>query len=338
MVNFINWWGNTESELNPQNEWFKIFFKLCCADYIDANHENINLYTLFGPVENCINIDTTKVNLFFYGENLKNRNDQQKYTDVYKQMDALLGFFNDTQNSIRLPLWAIYHYYNTEGLFKPKINGSRNNQAIIVANHDINGKRREAIVKLMFNTISVDANKAFPYTRVVNVANGSLGKIDTLTNYKYNICCENSLESGYTTEKCFEALAAGCIPIYYGDDPVEPRVLHQYNILYVDRLTYLDHSIKFNPDRVWRDDALLHIYTTYLKIWCIVKNKLGCKEIKPEFTVNYNCNDKDEAVVIFAQHWLKYNNFHTPRARVCVSNNILWMENVADELYEKYHL
>ncbi|RTJ49124.1 hypothetical protein C3H65_09165 [Campylobacter jejuni] len=38
-----------------------------------------------------------------------------------------------------------------------------------------------------------------------------------LQNYKFNICFENSSAPGYTSEKIFQAFAAGCIPIYWGD-------------------------------------------------------------------------------------------------------------------------
>ena len=42
-------------------------------------------------------------------------------------------------------------------------------------------------------------------------------KVQTLKNYKFSICFENSNDiNGYITEKIFHAFAAGCIPIYLG--------------------------------------------------------------------------------------------------------------------------
>ncbi|MDE6886408.1 MAG: hypothetical protein K2P17_05175 [Helicobacteraceae bacterium] len=38
-----------------------------------------------------------------------------------------------------------------------------------------------------------------------------------LQHYKFNICFENASYNGYLTEKLFDAFAAGCIPIYWGD-------------------------------------------------------------------------------------------------------------------------
>ena len=40
---------------------------------------------------------------------------------------------------------------------------------------------------------------------------------DWVSDYKFMICFENSLGSGYLTEKIFTAYAAGTVPIYWGD-------------------------------------------------------------------------------------------------------------------------
>jgi len=42
-------------------------------------------------------------------------------------------------------------------------------------------------------------------------------KCEWLQDYKFHICFENSSYPGYLTEKLFDAYAAGCIPIYWGD-------------------------------------------------------------------------------------------------------------------------
>jgi len=41
-------------------------------------------------------------------------------------------------------------------------------------------------------------------------------KIEILRNYKFALCFENAVMEGYITEKIFDALMAGCVPIYYG--------------------------------------------------------------------------------------------------------------------------
>ncbi|MCL5886996.1 MAG: glycosyltransferase family 10 [Actinobacteria bacterium] len=42
------------------------------------------------------------------------------------------------------------------------------------------------------------------------------GKITTLTGYRFTLCFENTIFPGYITEKIFDCLLAGTIPIYLG--------------------------------------------------------------------------------------------------------------------------
>lgn len=41
-------------------------------------------------------------------------------------------------------------------------------------------------------------------------------KIDTIAKYKFNLCYENGSYPGYVTEKIFDAMVAGTIPVYLG--------------------------------------------------------------------------------------------------------------------------
>lgn len=46
------------------------------------------------------------------------------------------------------------------------------------------------------------------------------GKTDTLSRYKFTLCFENAIFPGYLTEKIFDALMAGSVPVYLGDPEV----------------------------------------------------------------------------------------------------------------------
>ncbi len=50
-------------------------------------------------------------------------------------------------------------------------------------------------------------------------------KIEFQKKYKFTIAFENARANGYTTEKIFDAFAAGTIPIYYGN----PRIGEEFN-------------------------------------------------------------------------------------------------------------
>jgi hypothetical protein len=59
-------------------------------------------------------------------------------------------------------------------------------------------------------------------------------KIEYLKQFKFNLCPENSDNNGYVTEKIFDAIKAGCIPIYWGsENKPEPEILNQSRILFL---------------------------------------------------------------------------------------------------------
>lgn len=61
-------------------------------------------------------------------------------------------------------------------------------------------------------------------------------KIAYLGQFKFNLCPENSNNRGYVTEKVFEAIKAGCVPIYWGNEGYpEPDILNPNAIVYLDK-------------------------------------------------------------------------------------------------------
>lgn len=56
-----------------------------------------------------------------------------------------------------------------------------------------------------------------------------------LSHFKFNLCPENTNNRGYVTEKVFDAIVAGCIPIYWGNEGMpEPDILNPNAIIYLD--------------------------------------------------------------------------------------------------------
>ena len=54
------------------------------------------------------------------------------------------------------------------------------------------------------------------YGRIAGKAHEG-SKYDLLSNYRFNICFENSIFPGYYTEKLLQAWVGGCVPLYYAD-------------------------------------------------------------------------------------------------------------------------
>ena len=47
------------------------------------------------------------------------------------------------------------------------------------------------------------------------------GKLDTMATYKFTLAFENAIANDYVTEKFFEPLAAGSVPVYLGAPNIE---------------------------------------------------------------------------------------------------------------------
>ena len=55
----------------------------------------------------------------------------------------------------------------------------------------------------------------------IGIPDGVNDKQEFISQYKFNIACENVSKTGYCTEKIVEAFAANTIPIYWGDPDIE---------------------------------------------------------------------------------------------------------------------
>ena len=56
-----------------------------------------------------------------------------------------------------------------------------------------------------------------------------------MQKYALNICPENTSAYGYTTEKVFEAISMGCIPVYWGAEFADKMVINENAIIRWDR-------------------------------------------------------------------------------------------------------
>lgn len=60
-------------------------------------------------------------------------------------------------------------------------------------------------------------------------------KINYLQNFKFNLCPENSNNFGYVTEKIFDAISSGCIPIYWGsNNHPEAGIINQNAVIFLN--------------------------------------------------------------------------------------------------------
>ena len=71
-----------------------------------------------------------------------------------------------------------------------------------------------------------------------------VGIINTASNCNYNIAVENSYMDYYITEKVYDAVTAGCIPIYKGGD-LSKTILNE------DRIIDAYDNLPKNPKKLF---------------------------------------------------------------------------------------
>lgn len=185
---------------------------------VDTN-ENIDILLFSNWMKDISRYDSNIVKIAFTGESYKP-----------EQWDYLIGFdlpedHCDKQNQIfRMPLWMSYHdfylleqsedlkYVKTHS--KPYAWPTRSKQITMV--NRWGGKGREELVqKYLDKGLEIDFPSNFMNNMPSIEDQGYKSKHDFLLNYNYNICAENVAQNNYCTEKLFDALFAGCIPIYW---------------------------------------------------------------------------------------------------------------------------
>jgi hypothetical protein len=91
-------------------------------------------------------------------------------------------------------------------------------------------------------------------------------KREVINNYAFNMAFENSIEPGYVTEKPFDALVAGSVPVFVGDSKhLKALIPHPKAVIFVDAfpsiaelsnyLKYLlSNETAYEEHREWRKE------------------------------------------------------------------------------------
>lgn len=245
-ISYINWWSAPQNEL----QWFTIFIKYHFGENLS---KHINFYSVMGPVH-FLNEKTSNIKIFYTGENVtphkkyktltENAYRAQKfirrryldYSDyALNKVDLSLGFANINNNKyIRFPLWIMYIFKPTSEYIdiKNKIEEINNiqlynlkNSAVVINGHDYFGTRTK---------ICDDIADIIPINYAGKWRNNTHelwdrynnNKLAYISKFKFNICPENMDAEEYVTEKIFEAISTGTIPIYHGSfNNPEPDII-----------------------------------------------------------------------------------------------------------------
>lgn len=248
-IYYVNWIGE---------KWIEKFIK---HNFPSKKMYNLCLCSIEGKPKNLKSIKIPKI--FFSGENLGSIIDHRACKksvdeDIYKwlisrgkyyrdyrlnDVNLAMGFDKKCDNNyLRFPLWLMY-------LFPPnidfrrikdiladinKIKSKNISEAVCINRHDVFGIR-----ELICN----DLNNILVITYAGKWRNNTdelwhfykNDKLSYLKNFKFNICPENMDAADYCTEKIFDALRCGCIPIYAGclNNP-EPEIINRDFVIFWD--------------------------------------------------------------------------------------------------------
>lgn len=235
-VGFYNFW-----EQKTPKMWLYQFL-LTKGLLPKAEEKKMAFFSVFGP-RFKMNLARVGVKVFYTGENVQ-AGPNRRYRDhaLRKKMDLSIGFeYLSHEKYYRFPLWMMAAFPPSSSeqdiqdicakMTHPEV-GLRPQFASLIARHDSSGLR-QSIYHEVSKVGRVDCDGAFLHNNDVLKLMYNDDKIRFLTNYMFNICPENSNTNGYVTEKIFDAILAGCIPIYWGsDNRPEPGILNQDAILF----------------------------------------------------------------------------------------------------------
>ena len=199
---------------------------------------NVTIFGPFGETWKALDVNWPKVH--FTGENTEPIKDPSVKLNIgYKLPDI------SDDSYIRMPLWMfeidwfganLEHIRNPlplsiDSCTKAPVAGQeeykkRSKFCSFVVTNPTNPVRNQAFLTLNNSYKPVDSAGRL-YNNVGDVifaglggGGGELKKHHFLKQYRFNLCYENASSPGYTTEKILHAKAAGCVPIYWGDQKV----------------------------------------------------------------------------------------------------------------------
>jgi hypothetical protein len=266
---------------------------------VHYSRADIQFFSVFGR-RHILRLSRARQKVFYTGECVgvdSHADSYKRYGDhCLREVDLALGFeFLDKDNYRRLPLWLLYYFqpYDTKEIIQQKLDkfwqhSPRTKFCALVASHDKN-KLRTEMCRTVTQIATVDCAGKLLHNDDSLQKQFADNKDAYLRQYKFNICPENARGQGYVTEKLFQSLQAGCIPIYNGyDRNPEPGIINPAIILWyepgVDNKSLLEkikelHSNENKHRQFLRQNCFLPTAVdkieNYLRKYCAAMEKIA---------------------------------------------------------------
>lgn len=227
----------------PQDFWIPRFVEQKKL----VRRKSVGIFSVFG-VRPMIRLDRSDIKIFLARENV-HRPNWSRYDDVClgeRSLDLCIGFDYDIKDEryIRFPLWIMWLFppdvtFDEVKSFCRRVNSIDNSSfddrkfCSFISSHDDDGRKE------LFNEIStiapIDSAGRFMHNNDDLKGKFADDKLAFLRHYRFNLCPENSNSEGYCTEKIFEAISSGCVPIYWGsNNNPEPEVLNHEAVCFIN--------------------------------------------------------------------------------------------------------
>lgn len=239
-IAYVNFWSQHQNDIQDfwLSEFVKYNFEIETKIVNYNENPDILITSCFGDI-NIIKYINAKCKIFFYGENLNRYYEFNNIELLKNTFDIIVGFKKDDINNkiIRFPLWLLYYpFYNytdennilkyIQDEYNKNINiEDKKLNASLVASHEF-GNIRSLIYDEIVKYVPILCPGRFKHN-TCNIGPLNKDKKDFIKYTTYNICPENSEYEGYFTEKIFQALEGGCIPIYWGIDKPEKGIINE---------------------------------------------------------------------------------------------------------------
>ena len=253
--------------------------------------ENCNYHKHYKHYNKYGNFGNDKIQIYFY-----NHIDKCIITDkyivipvIYTQINYFLKYYKSYNNSINN-----YIINNIEPSIYTKFADKK--FCLFASNNSFNSKNKDNIKSLLKSLGNCDTIDNYKHLISNKSCYHSIELLNLFNSYKFIFVCENSLGSGYITEKIFNCLFARCIPIYYGCNDIEKFIDKDcfINMNNINNINNMNNNDEYNENIIKND--ILDLTNNETKFI----NKINANKIDN----NYNDENYKDSLKIFIKKYV----------------------------------
>ena len=206
------WFCDFWPYFDPSNNYFVSLLEKHCHVILDDTNPEFLFFSVFG-FKHLKYINAVRIQ--YIAENLRPNYWESDFSISFDYEDC--GFKN-----IRLPLYIMYG--GIARLLEKKIylsNADVKPKFCNLISSNPNAEFRNKFFNLLNSRKHVDSGGG----HLNNIGYKVQDKLQFINDYRFTISFENSSFPGYTTEKIYESMIAGSIPIYWGNK----RISEEFN-------------------------------------------------------------------------------------------------------------